>query len=623
MTQAALLILVIVVLCVAPGWALLTLRPAALLDWTPLQQWCLAVGLSLAFWPVLFYAVRALAPAQTLGPLKLILILTACAGLIVWRLPRRWTAWPRLDVWEWLALAVFAATLFTRFWIIRDQPYPAWTDSLHHVLLTDLTANAGRLPTTLEPFFPVALGQYHLGLYALSGSVQMLTGLPAHTALLATAQTLNGLCGLGVYLALDRRVGRWGALVGAVIVGLMSFQPAWYVNWGRFTQLASQTLLLIAWATTWETLQTFAKRRERLWWTGAAALLNSAVFLLHFRVAAFYLPLLALTAAVDAWNLRRWQALMLYGLGLVAVGLASLVTVLPALTEALRLYFAAANQSVSASSETRQSLQVYYVMPESAYFDLAARPWLWALAGLSAVWGVWRRSAFSLLSSLWIVTLLALAHAFVLGYPVLNVTNLGAVLIMLYLPIGLLIGAAAEELRRTLPPHWNPAAFRLLTAGLLVAASITGRARATEIEAYRYFVTPADVIAMDWLRANTPADSVVAVNTVFWLPTFPHGVDAGYWIPYFTGRKTTASTMLFPQASPEHIEWVLAASGAVRRLPQDSTALEDLRRLGVDYLYVGATASFFADGLNGHRLQHIDGLRLDYHQDQVWIFALR
>lgn len=621
MTQAALLILVMVVLCVAPGWALLALRPAALLGWTPLQQWCLAVGLSLAFWPVLFYVARALAPAQTLGPIKLILILTVCAGLIVWRLASHWTTWPRLDVRDWLALAVFAATLFTRLWIIRDRPYPAWTDSLHHVLLTELTASAGRLPTTLEPFFPVPLGQYHLGLYALSGSVQMLTGLPAHTALLATAQTLNSLCGLGVYLALGRRVGHWGALIGTVIVGLISFQPAWYVNWGRFTQLAGQTLLLIAWITTWEALQTFTKQRERLWWTGTAALLNGAVFLLHFRVAAFYLPLLALTAAVDAWNLRRRQTLLMsYGLGLVAVGLASLATVLLAASEALRLYFTAATQSMSASPETRRSLEMYYTMPWSAYFDLAARPWLWALSGLSAIWGMWRKSAFSLLSSLWIVALLALGHAFMLGIPMLNVTNLGAVLIMLYLPMGLLIGAAAEELYRALSP--NLALFRLLMAGTFVAASITGHARATEIEAYRYFVTAADVAAMDWIRANTPADSIVAINTVFWLPTFPHGIDAGYWIPYFTGRKTTASTMLFPQASAEHVEWVLAASHAVRRLPQDPTALDDLRRLGVDYLYVGATASFFADSLNGHQLQRLDGLRLDYHQDQVWIFSL-
>ena len=112
------------------------------------------------------------------------------------------------DSLEWIALAVMGMTLFTRFWIIRDQPYPAWTDSLHHAILTQLTAEWGRLPATMEPYFPVSLGEYHLGLYALSGTVEMLARVPAHTALLWTAQALNGLCGLGVFLVLDRLSGR-------------------------------------------------------------------------------------------------------------------------------------------------------------------------------------------------------------------------------------------------------------------------------------------------------------------------------------------------------------------------------------------------------------------------------
>lgn len=621
MLQGALLFMALTALCLAPGLALLTLRPSACRDWAPLQRGCLAVGLSVAVWPVAFYAARVLGPGVTIGPLKLALFLAACAGIIFWRMRGQWWAWLRLDAWEWLALGVFAATLFTRFWIIRDQPYPAWTDSLHHVLLTDLTATAGRLPMTLDPYFPVALGQYHLGLYALSGSVQMLARVPAHTALLATAQTLNGLCGLAVYLTLDRRVGRWGALVGAVMVGLVSFQPAWYVNWGRFTQLSSQTLLLIAWVATGEALRAFLERRERSWWTTVAALLNGAVFLLHFRVAAFYLPLLALTVAGEAWSAQRRGVLAQFGLGLVTVGLASLAPVLPAVPEALRIYFAAAARS--ASPETVQSLQAYYAMPASAFFTLAARPWLLALAGLSAVWGWWRRSAFSLLISLWGVAVMGLGYAYVLEIPVLNITNLGAVLIMLYLPIGLLIGAGAEEVRRSVTLAWRPVALRLMTAVLLAAASVTARARATEIEAYRYFVAPADVAAMDWLRANVPLDAVFAVNTLFWLPTFPHGIDAGYWIPYFTGRRTTASNMLFPQAPAEYVDWILAASRAAQRLPQDPVAVADLRRLGVTYVYVGATAGYFADGLHGEQLRRLDGLRLVYQQDQVWIFALR
>src|SRR5262249_49772041 len=153
---------------------------------------------------------------------------------------------------------------------------------------TALTARDGRLPTTMEPYFPIPLARYHLGLYALTATVQTLCGVPPHTALLWTAQVLSGLCGLGVYLVLDRSVGRVPAVIGAVCVGLISHQPAFYVNWGRFTQLAAQTILLPAWLLARDVLRDVAgqepppaRRRDRALTGALACLLSAGVFLLH------------------------------------------------------------------------------------------------------------------------------------------------------------------------------------------------------------------------------------------------------------------------------------------------------------------------------------------------------
>jgi hypothetical protein len=222
-----------------------------------LQRWCLAVCISIAFYPVFFYWSRILFPSLRLGPHKIQFILVLWGITIIWRLRSYWREQIDFDRWEVLGLFVMAATLFTRYWILRDHPYPAWTDSLHHTLITQLTATGGKLPNDLQPFSPVPLGMYHLGLYSISGLVQMLANVPAHTALLLTAQTLNGLCPVGVYLLLDRKINRQGAVIGTLIVGLVSFQPAWYVNWGRFTQLASQTILLAAVLITWENIRNY------------------------------------------------------------------------------------------------------------------------------------------------------------------------------------------------------------------------------------------------------------------------------------------------------------------------------------------------------------------------------
>ncbi|NJM06960.1 hypothetical protein HC891_13475 [Candidatus Gracilibacteria bacterium] len=263
----------LLLLFTAPGWALLALS-GLWRRFPGLQAWCVSIGLSIAFYPVLFYTFRTLLPSLRLGPLPLALLLLLCVTLALWLLRHEWRALVRFTPLEWLAIALVMLTLLTRLLIITDQPYPAWADSLHHALLTRLTAEHGVLPSTLEPYFAIPLGQYHLGLYALTASLAWLSGLPAHSALLLTAQMLNGLCGLGVFLALDRYSGRLGAVVGVAVVGLLSHQPAWYVNWGRFTQIASQTIMLIAWVLSWEALRIWrapaTTRRDRCWVVGLA-----------------------------------------------------------------------------------------------------------------------------------------------------------------------------------------------------------------------------------------------------------------------------------------------------------------------------------------------------------------
>ena len=280
--------------------------------------------------------------ASRWDPFKIAALLAICAVVIVWRLRGHWREQFAFDGLDWIAIAVLAATLFTRFWVIRDVAYPAWSDSLHHAILTQLTAEQGRLPFDMQPYFPIPLNLYHLGLYALTASTEWLAQIPAHSALLWTAQFLSGLCGLGVFLVLDRTVGRVGAIVGAVVAGLLSFQPAFYVNWGRFTQVSSQTILLIAWLVTWQAVagwKQYRSQRALTWWnTLLASILTAAVFLLHFRVAAFYLPLLGLVIGWEFYRAGRERQRRSIMAGCVAVGLLSLLLVTPAVWSALRVY---------------------------------------------------------------------------------------------------------------------------------------------------------------------------------------------------------------------------------------------------------------------------------------------
>lgn len=626
------IIVVLVAMLTLPGWAMLALS-GTWRQWKGLQRWVVAVGVSIAFYPVFFYGMRSVLPFITLGPYKMSVLLLVLATIAVWRTRGHWKEQLTFDRLEWVAIGVFGMTLFTRLWIVRDHPYPAWSDSLHHTLLTQLTAMQGKLPVSLEPYFSIPLDKYHLGLYALSATVQWLAQVPAHTALLWTAQVLNGLCGIGVYLVLDRKVGRLGAVFGAAVVGLWAHQPAWYVNWGRFTQMSSQIILLIAWLVTWEAIAAWKRSRHEnkayiLWNTGYAAALTGAVFLLHFRVAAFYILLLIISVTWELWKAQRERQIFPVLLGTLAVGVVALIVVAPALWQAVHGYVTPhliALETAQATGRTYRVPQVaraYHEFPWNTTRILVARPWLMILATLAAVIGSFKRNKLVLCSLSWMVALYLVANAHVLGIPLVSITNLGAVLIMFYLPIGLIVGSATQELLNSLHLRWRELGIRLVMGIILAASFVASHVRVTEIEPFRHFVTPEDMAAMDWINANTPPDALFAVNTYFWLPNSPHGTDGGYWIPYFTDRRTTVGTMINNLGGGEYLREIVEMSHAVEQLEVDNTSLAELRALGVDYVYIGRGGDFSGPGLNATQLKEAESVRLLYQEGGVFIFQI-
>jgi hypothetical protein len=587
------LLVVLGAMLLIPGWAILSVG-GGWRRWDGLQRWIVATGLGIAFYPILFYVLRALAPSLRLGPHKLVALLVLGAAWTVWRLRDQWRDLLVLDRQEWIAVAVIGMTLFSRFWIIRDQPYPAWSDSLHHALLTRLTAEQGQLPTSLEPYFPVPLEMYHLGLYAITAPVMWLARVEAHTALLWTSQLLNGLCGLGVYLVLDRKVGRLGAVVGVAVVGLLSHQPAFYVNWGRFTQVASQTILLIAWVVTWDAvtvdpLDRTGVKIKPLVVCIAAALLTAAVFILHFRVAAIYAPLLGITLLWELWRGYRKRQIGPFVGRVALVAVVALVALLPVLWPAGAVYVQRASnrdraiEADSAPEMVQETTRLYYEYPWKSVLQLGVHGWLLGPAILLACIGIVRRNQLAILSLVWVLLLVLLGNAYRLGVSILNVTNMGAILIMLYLPVGLVIGSATEDVLRVIPSHAHSLAVRSVIVGTLVVGFLFSHVRAADVEPFRYFVQPQDVAAMEWIRENTPSDALFAVNTYFWLPQAPHGTDGGYWIPYFTGRRMTAGVMLMSLADQPDSSEVVEASRLVEELETGNEAISRLSEMGVDF----------------------------------------
>jgi hypothetical protein len=371
------------------------------------------------------------------------------------------------------------------------------------------------------------------------------------------------------------------------------------------------------WQRSWQEY-----RARILWTTAFASALVAAVFLLHFQVAAFLLPLLAFTSILELWRAHRHRRIGRLILGTIAVGALSLVLVLPALLEALAVYTTAALNPPALSEEERaQAANTYYNYAWNVSY-LVARTWLLVLTGASVIVGVMKRNKIVIFCLLWIMALYLIGNAYTLGLPIPSISNLGAVLVMLYLSIGLTIGAAAEESISLLKPKLGSRPRRLLimlALGLIFAAS---HIRISDLEAYRFFVTPEDLQAMDWIEQNTPPDATFAVNTYFWLPLAPHGTDAGYWIPYLTGRQMTTGAMLLNLAEDEYHSSIVRLSQIVERLEADNAALSDLHALGIDYVYIGRRGDVAGPGLNAALLAQSERAELVYYDSGVYIFQI-
>lgn len=621
------MLVVLTAMFLIPGWAILAIT-GVWRRWAPLQRWCIALGLSIVLYPVIFYVAR-LIPDVRIGVNKLVVGLVVGGMIILWQMKYTWRQQFAFDQWEWIAILVFMATLFSRFWMAHLYPYPAWSDSLHHTLLTQIVANEGRLPWTLEPYEPARLDMYHLGLYALSGTLQLLARVPAYTALLWMVQALNGLAGLGVYLVLDRWSGRKGAILGSLVVGFLSFQPAWYFNWGRDTQLASQTVLLIAWFLSWECMALWREADgeksalfSKISLIGITGIFNAGVFMLHYRVAGFYLPVLACSALIEGYRAFKSQKFF-YWLGwMLGVGFLSLVLVIPALIPALQSYWLTHSSSVTsvATSQIVRSPDPYYDFPMNSLFELGVHPWLLGLTVIGIILGMFTGNSVVLLSMIWALLLWGEGHFYLLGIPQLKFTNLGAVLIQYYLQISLILGGAFQSIVDRFQTLSSKKGEKIFLGSVFIIILVGLPARISGIEGYRFFFTDDDLRAMTWIRENTPEDSIFAINTYLWLGYSPHGTDGGYWIPYFTGRKTTTGTMLYSLGPKEYVQKVISVSKIINEISSDPTRVKDLCSLGVQYLYIGQKGNFAGKGLDPLQIKDALGVNPVYSYKNTYIF---
>ncbi|NTU80245.1 MAG: hypothetical protein HGA45_12870 [Chloroflexales bacterium] len=619
-----------------PGLALLRLlAPGGL---RPTERLAAAFGLSCAA-PPLLLLLGDLASLRW-GPALCWAFLAACALAAFWPRPgERARPWPvRPDAEMALLLLGLGLGLAARLYTVRGLPAGLFGDSYHHTVIAQLLVDHGGLFRSWAPYAPLTTFTYHYGFHSLAAWLHWLSGYPVPLAVVAVGQIAGALAAPGVFLLAGRLFGdRRAALWAAAAAAFLSTFPAYYVNWGRYTQLAGQTVLpatCFVWMLLFDLAAAPATRWRDLARPAAlAALATAGIALSHYRIAVFAACFVLIYALYTlATRVRSWRALArLNAAGLLA-GMGGLILTLPWLLriregQMLRLagYFLANNIGTETGNDQ-----------SAVDLERAIAHGLLPLAILGLLWILARRRWPGLIFPAWAGLAWVVANPFLVGLNGAGIISSFTAVLAGYLVLCPLAGAGIAALFDGLAwlvarVAWPPLARALLPIELLAAAGLVAWGlgfQTSIVDPSFQLLAPGDIAAAAWVREHIPPETKVFVNS---FPAYSDsiyaGSDGGWWLTFLSGRRTNLDPISYgfeAADQPGYMQVVIDRNRAVLDHPADSAAAAAvLKADGYGYLYDGPAANPAPEYLDPARLDVSPLYERVYSHDGVTIWRVR
>ncbi len=629
------------ILLILPGLALLLMLPApSRASAGRLDLLFLAPSLSLGIYPVLIILTGLV--GLRFGPLYAwlpVAVAAATLGSRAWKRRQALSIWIRArrrpTVEQVVLFAVVAMIVFSRLWAIRALEVPMWGDSYQHSVLTQLLLDRSGLFNDWAPYADMLSLTYHIGFHSVSAALGWVTGLPGAQSVMWMGQFLNIAAIMALYpVAKKTARSSWAGVFAVALAGLASTYPAYYVNWGRYTQLAGQVILpgliWLIW-TTIEQARQEDSRHNRLALIGVMGLAWAGLALSHYRVLILGLLFAAATLISGFWLLGLNRRSLVT---LAAGGALGALLFAPWLLHTLEgtLTTTATQLLTTPAAQTPDSILAYN---EPSSLFQAFFPATWALVALAFFIGLWRRNGAVISLLLWTALMVTATNPGWLGLPGAGIISNFALAIFLYLPFSLVAGVAAAEVlaftSRRAPRQVEFAVGALAALSILAASGVGLVARLQEVrpESFALFVRP-DARAAAWIVNNTPATARFLVDS---FPAYSGsliaGSDGGWWLPLAARRATTQPPLNYSQErqdGPGRIAWINALPIALRAEGLSDANIIRLRERGITHIYtgqargrVGAPAGPMLDPA---ALLDNPRLRLVYRQDRVLIFEI-
>lgn len=623
-------------LFVLPGWATLSCFWPSDAPLDGMAKFGIAVSLSVATYPVLMLWTHLI--GLQLGWAYAWLPVLMAAGAIVWRrrslrpdaLGMTLLHWRQSETfWADLTMIVVVALTFgLRYWLIRSQEAPMWGDSVHHTMIAQLMLDNGGLFESWLPYAELSTFTYHFGFHTAVAVFAWLTGLDSVRAVMWAGQILNGLAVLALWPLVLRLSGnRWAAVAAVIVAGLLSPMPNYYVNWGRYTQLAGQVILPGAMALAWWVIDRRSTVPRAVWVLGA--LMWSGLALTHYRVLIFGILFMIVLIPAETLS-QRWRMALIRP---ALLGLSAFALFLPWFVRVFggRLvgYFAI---RITTPPTALSDFDRQYNSLGDVTFYLPV--YLWGVLLVVLLVTLVRRHRAGSVMVGWGGLVLLAANPQWVGLPGSGLISSPAVMMGAYMLVAVLIGAACGWLVVGLDARVQQVGVQMALASAVSLAALAGlRQRFADYRPDLHaMVTRPDTRAMEWIQTDTPGEARFLVNSFFaYGGGLIVGSDAGWWLPQLAGRLTTLPPMLYGSEQEldngNDLQHINTRAAKIEQLgPAAPETGELLRTTGIAFVFVAQRGGMVGNPqlpwLDVATLRTSDLYRQVYHEDHVWVFAL-
>ncbi len=484
------------------------------------------------------------------GTLILVLFILLDGLTIFFLIKKRSISWKNLAWVAGTALVVMLVIAF-RFYQAKDLVFPAWVDSVHHVLITKKILEAGGIPLTLAPELDVPL-YYHYGFHVVAALFSGISKLEPTQAVLWLGQVINALVVLGIY-RLGKSIFKKVApsLVAALLVGFAFQMPAYYVTWGRYTLLTGLLVMLPAMACAFElVMDGFTRERA-----ARLVILTAGLALVHYLSLyyfGFFLFSLLVVKGVNWYRSKDAEVRKQILNRIVKLVLAIIAGILIALPWLYRLLATHSSQiSIQVVLPKEGNLNSYqYILyllgPTHNYYMMGG-----AVLGIIIAW--WYKRLRSL--ALWSLLMVLLSSPWGLRFGPFRPDHMA---IVLFIPASLLLSFTWVKLTDWIQRWTRPWIGKtIFVLGVAVILGWGAWQTKSVVNSVTVLANQADWNALDWIDENTPLDARFLTNTTIWQFQTYRGVDGGYWIIPETGRFALALPGLYGYGNAEEKEdWV-------------------------------------------------------------------